>query len=123
MENQFGLVWEPSELIWNPALGFMVIVGILIATLVALLLLPGLRGLRTWLFAGISSTWLAIVPLLADWIGYLQGLDWTQYVTKEYAPFVVLAVNLAFFFLRWLTTRPVAGLDRPPPAAITLPKE
>lgn len=83
----------------------MWIVLVLIALAVgAFLFLPQLKGKRTYVFNSALGLIAGVLPLAVEVSGYLQGLDWTQYVSAKYVPYAVLAVALIGMVLRRLTS-------------------
>ena len=85
----------------------VIILIIIAAALVALFAIPALKGFRTRIFGLAVSVIGGVLPIANDLFGYLQGLDWTQYVSTKNAPFIMLAIGVIVIILRYLTTGPV----------------
>ena len=80
---------------------------IILAGIVALLSIPALKGWRTTVFGGAVTVIGGILPLANQIFGYLQSLDWQQYIDPKYAPFAMLGIGLMVIVLRFATTGPV----------------
>ena len=84
--------------------------GIILALLsvgtLALLLVPSLKGARTYIFQGAILTIGFILPVLAEVMNSLALLDWREYVPQEQVPWVALGVTILQLILRKLTTTP-----------------
>ena len=80
---------------------------VVLGAIIALLSIPALRGWRTTIFGGAVTVIGGILPLANQIFGYLQGLDWQQYIDPKYAPFAMLGIGLMVVILRFATTGPV----------------
>ena len=83
------------------------LIALLIAVL-AVMFLPAFRGFRTQIVAWAGTIGIGgVLPYLSEAFGYLNGLDWRQYITPEYAPALMIGVGLIFVVLRKMTTGPM----------------
>lgn len=72
---------------------------------------PWLKGYRTQIAGWLTAVFGAVVPALTEILGYLQGLDWRQYVLSvDRKNLIVLAIvgglGVLMIILRRLTTGP-----------------
>lgn len=79
----------------------------IVAFALALLLIPQFEGWRTVIFNSVVTFFGAIAPMLADTFGFMQGLDWTKYVSEKAVPWVILGIGVGGIWLRYLTKGPV----------------
>ena len=87
---------------------FALLIAILIlAAVIALFAVPALKGYRTLIFGTIVSVGGGVLPVINQVFGYLQTLDWTQYVEAKYAPFALAGIGILVIILRAVTTGPV----------------
>lgn len=84
-----------------------IVLVILILGVLSFMCLPQFKGYRTDLvtFFGTLSIG-GVLPYMADWFTYLNGLDWRLYVPQEYAPLVMIGVAIVYWTLRRITTTP-----------------
>lgn len=89
-----------------------VLIG-LIALSVVLAFGPWFQGYRTYLSGFLTALWSGLLPIAHEYLPlaldastYLKGLDWTQYVAKDKAPFIVLGVTLLFMVLKFVSQKP-----------------
>jgi hypothetical protein len=69
-----------------------IVLLLIILAVLALAFVPALKGYRT-IFLGWATTAVgAIIPVAADVISYLQGLDWREYILGDRKNLAVLAV-------------------------------
>lgn len=87
-------------------LGYIILIALAVA-LVALFTIPALKGARTRIFGAFIAVAGGLLPLFADLTGYLQSLDWQQYLPANQAPWAILAIGVIVIILRYLTTSPV----------------
>ena len=86
---------------------YVLICFLLIAAGAALLFIPQLKGWRTIVLNAAVAGFAGVAPLLSEVLPFLQGLDWTKYVTENAVPWVMLGVGLAGIILRYATSGPV----------------
>jgi hypothetical protein len=96
-------------------LGYILVLA-LVAALGFVLFSPPLKGWRTQIYGYVTIIAGALLPLAGDLIGYLQTLDWRQYVlASDRKNLAVLAIvgGLGFMaiVLRHMTTGPVGTKD------------
>ena len=90
---------------------WIVLVLIILAVL-ALAFVPRLKGYRT-VFLGWATTAIgAVIPVLTEIVGYLQGLDWREYILSgDRRNLLVLAIvgglGALMVVMRHLTQGPV----------------
>lgn len=77
---------------------------------------PWLKGYRTQIAGYLTAAFGAVVPALTEIMGYLQGLDWRQYVlSSDRKNLIVLAIvgglGVLMIILRRLTTGPTGTKD------------
>lgn len=78
------------------------------ALVLAFMFMPVFKGFRTQIVAWVGTIGIGgILPYLADTFSYLNGLDWRQYITPEYAPVLMIGIGVVFVILRKMTTGPV----------------
>lgn len=89
-------------------------IAMLVIVVVALVIifLPQLKGWRTQIFNVAVGVIGAAIPILSQWVEFLQGLDWRGYILsadrKNWAIVGVIAgLALVSFILRAKTTGPV----------------
>jgi hypothetical protein len=87
-------------------MGYVILVVLAIAV-IGLLTIPALKGARTRIFGTFLAVAGGLLPLFADLTGYLQGLDWQQYLPANQAPWAMLIIGVIVIILRYLTTGPV----------------
>lgn len=90
---------------------FWIFLVILVAV-VAFIFLPQLKGWRTQIFNVAVAVIGAAIPVLSQWVTFLQGLDWRTYILsadrKNWAVVGIIALlALIGFILRAKTTGPV----------------
>lgn len=92
--------------------------GLVVFALLALLVLglifaPPLKGWRTQILGAVTTSAGFLLPLATQILGYLQELDWRQYVLSwndKQNLFVLLipgVLGLLIIVLRYMTTGPV----------------
>lgn len=85
--------------------------GFILLTLIALVLcvlfVPSFRGARTKIINWYGVVGIGfVIPLLVEMTGYLNTLDWREYVSPEAAPWVLLGIGLLQIYLRHRTDSP-----------------
>jgi len=86
---------------------YVLICLVLIAIALALIFVPQFKGYKTIIFNGLLAAFGAITPMLADTFGFMQGLDWTKYVSENAVPWMVLGIGVGGIILRYATKGPV----------------
>ena len=89
-----------------------IILGLLLVAVAFVLFSPMLKGFRTQIFGYLTVAFGAVVPLAGEVIGYLQTLDWRQYVLsgdrKNLAVLGIIGgLGIVAIILRYMTTTPV----------------
>lgn len=92
---------------------WIVLLLIIVGVLAGVTFIPALKGYRTVIFG--HATWLigALAPLATEITGYLQGLDWREYILaagdrKNLLILVIPAgLGLLMLIMRYLTKGPV----------------
>ena len=87
-------------------MGYLILIVLAVAV-IALFTVPQLKGFRTRLFGAFVAVAGGLLPLFSELTGYLQGLDWQQYLPANQAPWAMLAIGLIVIVLRYMTTGPV----------------
>jgi hypothetical protein len=86
---------------------YVLICLLIIAAAAAMIFVPQLKSWRTIIFNAVVAGLGGVLPLLSELLPFLQGLNWTQYVTENAVPWVVLGVGVAGIMLRYATSGPV----------------
>lgn len=89
-----------------------IVLLLLIAAVLALSFIPALKGYRTVIFGWATAAIGAVVPVLTEIVGYLQELDWREYILAgDKKNLLVLAVvgglGVLMVVMRHLTKGPV----------------
>lgn len=91
--------------IWHYAGGIFLLVAV--AAIFATMFIPQFKGARTKVLHWWGTIFLGgVLPMLAEMTGYLNTLDWREYVPAEAAPLVILAIGLLSIFLRRVMDSP-----------------
>lgn len=61
----------------------LILLLLIAAAVAAVIFVPALKGWRTVILGALSTAFGAVVPLLNDIAGYLQGLDWRYYILNS----------------------------------------
>jgi hypothetical protein len=86
---------------------------IIIAGVLALAFIPAFKGYRTVVLAHATYVIGAVAPFLTEVTGYLQGLDWREYIlaASDRKNLMILAIpaglGLLMLIMRYLTKGPV----------------
>jgi hypothetical protein len=86
--------------------GYLILIVVAVAV-IALVTAPQFKGYRTTVFGWAVTVMGGLTPLLTDLTGYLQTLDWQQYLPAKYVPWALLVIGVLIIILRRLTTGPV----------------
>lgn len=81
----------------------------LVAFALALIFVPWFKGYRTIIYNGLIAVLAGVTPMLSETFGFMQGLDWTKYVTENAVPWVVLGIGVGGIVLRYATKGPVGA--------------
>lgn len=96
-------------------LGYL-IAAVVIAIIAFVLFSPWLKGIRTNIAGYLTVIGGALIPLVTEVIGYLQTLDWRQYLLEGdkknlYVLAVVGGLGVLMVILRYKTTGPVGTTE------------
>lgn len=84
---------------------------LLIVAALALAFVPQLKGYRTVILGWATTAIGAIIPVATEVVGYLQGLDWREYILGDRKNLLVLGVvgglGVLMVIMRHLTKGPV----------------
>ncbi len=91
-----------------------IIAGLCLAVLAFVLFSPWLKGFRTQIAGVLTVVGGGILPLVTQIVGYLQTLDWRQYVLSAdrdnlYVLAIVAGLGILMVVLRYMTTGPVGS--------------
>lgn len=90
----------------------LILLLIVMGAIAAVFFVPALKGYRTVLLGYITTGLGFVAPLLTEITGYLQGLDWREYVlSADRKNLIVLAIvgglGVLMIIMRHLTKGPV----------------